>query len=154
MGRSSTLGPSRMHGTEKHCGPGSLVFAFVVVFVVIFVGCGRPALAAISCGQQPENLPVEGGEQFKHDVADKANLILHAPAGVNLRFFVAAKRRELRQKYPDVDRSTLDHYLLWTTCQTISNDPTLAVTQKFDEYSNFYRLMTEPVTQAAGRLFG
>jgi hypothetical protein len=33
------------------------------------------------------------------------------------------------------------------TCQTITNDPTLEATQKFDEYSKIYRLMTEPITQ-------
>ncbi|MGD0103150.1 MAG: hypothetical protein ABSC06_03840 [Rhodopila sp.] len=87
--------------------------------------------------------------QIKRDVAEKASLILQAPASVNLRGFVAAKRRELRQKYTEIDKTALDQYLLWVTCQAISKDPGLAASQKFDEYSNLYRLLSEPIVQAA-----
>jgi hypothetical protein len=37
---------------------------------------------------------------------------------------VTGQRRDLRQKYPSADKMALDRYLLWVTCQAISNDRT------------------------------
>jgi hypothetical protein len=139
---SSTHEPTRL---RLRAQPVSI---FTVVFAVIFVGCLRPSLAALPCGAQPEDLPADVAQQITSDTDNNANLFTHAPASVSLRGLVTAKRRELWQKYPSVDKSVLDHYLLWATCQTISKDPTLAVDQKFDNYSNFYRLLSEPLKGA------
>jgi hypothetical protein len=120
-------------------------FAFVSVFAPISIGWSPAALGEMTCGAVPENLPVEGADQLERDVQGKAKFILEAPASTNLRVLVTASRRDLRAKHANVEKSTLDHYLLWVTCQAISRDVTLAPSQKFDKYSNFYRLMTEPI---------
>jgi hypothetical protein len=136
-----------MHKTEKRLRLAPLAPALAVIFAAVLVGCPRVALAALACGVQPEFL---AGvlERIKGDAEGKAGLILQAPPRSE-RNLVTAQRRDLRQKYAEVDKSTVDRYLLWVTCQTISNDPTLAETQKFDEYSNVYRLLSEPIDKAA-----
>jgi len=78
----------------------------------------------------------------------EAGLILLAPANAALRGLVTAKRRELRQKYAELEPTTLDHDLLWMVCQSIAKDHSLAASQQFDEYSNLYRLLSEPIKAA------
>ena len=109
----------------------------------------QPAFAALACGPSPEISPGEVAREIKNEIADTAKRILQAPASINLRGFVTTQRRELRHKYADVDKTTLDSDLLWVTCQTLSKDPTLDATVKFDEYSSLYLLMTEPIDKSA-----
>ena len=124
-------------------------FTFLIAFTAMFVSCSQSTLAAaLSCGTQPEILPADVAKHVDGDAEEKTDVILHAPASVNLRGMVATQRRELRNKYPSIDTLTLDHYLLWTTCRTISSDPMLGGGQKFDMYSNLYRLMSEPIKAA------
>ncbi len=118
-------------------------------FAALFIGCQQPARAALSCGAQPEIAVHDGAEPIKGDATGRADLILHAPPSVNLRSLVTAQRRQMRQKYADVEKALLDSYLLWTTCQTISNDEDLVGSQKFDLYSNVYRLLSEPIDKGA-----
>ena len=66
-----------------------------------------------------------------------------------MRGLVGHQRHALREAYPEVEPPTLDGYLLWETCQTISNDPALVGSQKFDKYSDFYRLLSEPIKAPA-----
>jgi len=145
MRRSSNLGMSRRHSNEK----SRLASVVAAVFAAVLLGVPRPAPAALPCGEQPELVEMDGAAQMKRDVAEKAGLILQAPPSANLRAFVTAKRRELRQKYAEIDKTALDQYLMWVTCQAISRDPDLVASQKFDEYANLYRLLNEPIAQAA-----
>lgn len=146
MGRlSSKLRIRRITGTSRWQSARTILAGCAA----IFLGCPGTALAALPCGAQPPILPVDSAEQIKRDAQSTANLIRHAPSDAKLRKFVAASRAEFRQKHADGDAVSLDHYLLWVTCQTISNDPTKVPTQKFDEYSNVYRLMSEPIAEAA-----
>jgi hypothetical protein len=62
---------------------------------------------------------------------------------------VTGQRRDLRQKYPSADKMALDRYLLWVTCQAISNDRTLGGSQRFDQYSKLYCLPNEPIDKVA-----
>jgi hypothetical protein len=114
------------------------------IVAAVFVSCARPSLAALPCGTQPEALPVDVSAQIKSE----AGLILLAPANAALRGLVTAKRRELRQKYAELEPTTLDHDLLWMVCQSIAKDHSLAASQQFDEYSNLYRLLSEPIKAA------
>jgi hypothetical protein len=113
-------------------------------FVAVLLGGLNPALAALPCGDQPE-VPATEQVKLKQDAEAKSDLVRHAPASVNVRALVSATRHELRDKYSKIDKATVDHYLLWVTCQSISGDKSLAPSQKFDEYSTFYRLMSEPI---------
>jgi hypothetical protein len=145
MGRRSNIAISLTHEHDISRWPPPQALALGLVFASVFGGCLQPAAAALSCGAQPEALPVDVTEQIKRD----ASLILQAGASVNLRGLVTAKRRELRQKNANVDASLLDRQLLWVVCQTISADPELVQSQKLDNYSTVYRPMTEPIAQAA-----
>jgi hypothetical protein len=135
--------------TKKLRWPVPLRSACVIVVAAVSLGCLRPAVAALSCGAEPGVSPAGVAEKLKGDADDKTNVILQAPPSVDLRKLVVTQRHELRQKYPHVENSTLDGYLLWTTCRTISNDPTLAAPQMLDVYAKFYRLLTAPVDKAA-----
>jgi hypothetical protein len=124
-------------------------YAVVTVVAILSLGAIQPAMGSLPCGPRPEVGSGALATQLKGDIENTANLIHHAPPSPNLRRFVTAQRRELRQKYPSIERPALDVYLVWATCQTISKDPTLASSQGFDEYANFYRLLTEPIDKAA-----
>jgi hypothetical protein len=109
----------------------------------------HPAYAALQCGPQPEITPAEQTAQVKSDTESKAILIMHAEPGVNLRRLVSSQRTELRQKYPDVAAATLDSYLMWVACRAISDDPSRDGSQKFDEYADLYRILSEPIRSPA-----
>lgn len=129
--------------------PVPLPSTFVIVVAAVSLGCLRPAVAALPCGAEPEVSPAGVADKIKGDADGDANALLQAAPSIDARKLAATQRRELRQKYPQVDKSTLDSYLLWTTCQTISNDPTLAAPQMLAAYAKFYRLLTEPIDKAA-----
>ncbi|HEY4041612.1 MAG TPA: hypothetical protein VGM32_07175 [Rhodopila sp.] len=124
-----------------------------VVFVLsaIVAGSPHPASAAplLPCGQQPKIDSAELTERVEGDARDKADLIRKAEPDPGLRALVGTQRLDLRQKYASVEASALDSSLLWAICQAISKDPTQGTTQKFDEYSKLYRLLTEPIRGAA-----
>jgi hypothetical protein len=109
------------------------------------MGGSRPSPAKLPCGEQPEVLPVEVAEKLKGDTNGNVTVILQASPSVDRRKLVDSQRRELRRKYPNADKLTIDRYMLWTTCQTISNQETLGGIQQFEEYSRLYRLITEPI---------
>jgi hypothetical protein len=79
------------------------------------------------------------------DAKAMSKLILQAEPDTNLRRFVVAHRNELRLKYTQVEPLLISSYLLWATCQAISNDPTQTGSQKFDRYADAYRLLSEPL---------
>ena len=137
MRRLWVPGLSRFHQTGKRGRAGRMAVVCMAVWAAAGVGGLRPALAAIPCGEQPEIVPEAAVEEVKLDTAEKANAILQAPPSANLRVLVKETRRELRAKFAKVDKLTIDHYLLWVTCQTISDDRSLAASQKFDQYSIF-----------------
>lgn len=114
------------------------------VCAAVFLGCFDPALAALPCGDQPV-IPSADEAQIRPDAIAKTALIRHAPANTNMRVLVTTTRNELRHKFADIDKLTVDHYLLWVTCQSIAADYSLAPTQKFDEYALLYRLMSETI---------
>ncbi len=116
----------------------------VVVFAAVLMCGSRPSQAKLPCGEQPEVSPVDV-DQIKGDADGNVAIIRQASPGVDLRKLVDTRRRELRRKYPDVDKLTIDQYLLWTTCQTISAAPELGAAQQLEEYSKLYRLITEPI---------
>jgi hypothetical protein len=137
----SKLTMSRIPWTKNLCG----VMTLLVVFVAIVVVYSRPAHAVLTCGAQPEVAPADLAEQIKSDAKSKASLIIQAPPSVDLRKFVIGQRRDLRLTYAKADKLMMDHYLLWATCQTISNDRTIAGSEQFEEYSRLYRLLSEPM---------
>jgi hypothetical protein len=120
--------------------PVTLMF----VLSAFCIGGARPGLAGITCGNEPEQV-AEAAAQVK----DQAALILQAPANNARRALVLAKRRELREKYAEIDPGLLDHDLLWVVCQNIAKDRTMAGSQQFERYAELYRLMSEPIAKPA-----
>jgi len=134
---------SWVHGVKEP--RWSLPAIVVIAFAAVLTGGSRPSAAKLPCGEQPEVAPVEVADQIKGDADGNVTIIRQASPSADLRKLVGARRRELRRKYPDVDRLTIDHYLLWATCETISNAPGLGGGQQLEEYSKLYRLITEPI---------
>ncbi len=117
----------------------------IIVFAAVLMGGSRPSAAKLPCGEQPEVSPVDVADQIKSDADGNVTIIRQASPSVDLRKLVDTRRRELRRKYPGVDKLTIDHYLLWATCQTISDAPELGAAQQLEEYSKLYRLITFPI---------
>ena len=71
-----------------------------------------------------------------------------AKPAAGLRSFISAQRSELRQNHAEVEPAVIDSFLMWVTCQTLSNDGTLTGPQKFDKYADLYRMLNEPAKAA------
>lgn len=125
-----------------------LAMVAVTAWFGVFVGYPRPALAGVSCGVPPQLSPVDVGARVEADAKAKANQLLQAPPKTDVRKLAASLRREMRRKFADVDKSVLDRYFLFATCRDISNDPALEESQVYDEYSDFYRILSEPIDKA------
>ena len=130
----------------RHRAP--LVMIAMTAWVAVFVGYPVPAQAGLTCGVPPPLSPAGVAAQVETDAKAKAQLLLHSPPRTNLRKLAASLRREMRRKFANVDKPVLDRYFLFTTCEDISNDPTLAESQVYDEYSDFYRILSEPIDKA------
>jgi hypothetical protein len=114
------------------------------LFSAIFAGCPHAARsAALTCGPQPDIAPAELRTRIDGDAKVAATVILQARPPLSRRF-VVAQRNEMRHKYAAVEPVAIDRFMLWATCQVISNDPTQTGSQKFDRYADVYRLMSEP----------
>jgi hypothetical protein len=118
---------------------------------VIGATIGIRTAAAQTCGEQPQNLPIEVQQQIKGDAEGKAKLAVRLLGDASLSGSVESSRRELRQKYDNIDRSTVDRYFLWVTCQQIMNDRSMTTPQKLEEYQKIYRLIVAPLG-ATGRV--
>jgi hypothetical protein len=114
---------------------------------VIGATIGIRTAAAQTCGEQPQNLPIEVQQQIKGDAEGKAKLAVRLLGDASLSGSVESSRRELRQKYDNIDRSTVDRYFLWVTCQQIMNDRSMTTPQKLEEYQKVYRLIVAPLGQ-------
>lgn len=121
----------------------------ILLATAILLGGLQPASAALPCGAKPEIIPAEFASASREDAEQKSDAILQAKPSEDLRKLVTTSRNELRHEHPKADATTVDQYLLWFTCQKISNDETVAPTMKFDSYSRFYRLMSEPIKATA-----
>ena len=125
-----------------------LAMVVAMAWVAFFVGYPRPALAKVSCGVPPQFSPVDVKAQVEADAKAKANQLLQAPPKTNVRKLAVLLRREMRRKFANVEKSVLDRYFLFATCRDISNDPALEESQVYDEYSDFYRVLSEPIDKA------
>ncbi len=92
--------------------------------------------------------PASVVQSVQTEAQETAERIRMHPVG-DRRHFIVTERQEMRAKYPQVDQSLLDSFLLWTTCQAIEEDKHLAPTQAFDEYSGLYRQLSEPIKPPA-----
>jgi len=120
-------------------------------FVFMILAATATGAAAQTCGEQPQNLPIDVQQQIKGDAEGKAKLAVRLLGDASLSGSVESSRRELRQKYDNIDRSTVDRYFLWVTCQQIMNDRAMTTPQKLEEYQKVYRLIVTPLNPS-GRI--
>jgi hypothetical protein len=125
-----------------------LVMMAVTSSVAIFVAYPGPARAGLTCGIPPQLSTVGIKEQVETDAKAKAGLLLSAPPKTDVRKLATTLRREMRRKFATLDKSVLDRYFLFATCQDITDDPELAESQVYDVYSDFYRILSEPIDKA------
>jgi hypothetical protein len=117
--------------------------------VLVTLLCSWPAAAQVSCGDQPRDVPVEVQEQLKGDVQGRAHVFSRLLDAAELQGKVESTRRELYERHRDIDKSQLDRYMLWTTCQAIMADRTLTSQEKIAQYLVVYKaLVGEPRSEA------
>src|ERR1700760_1729876 len=82
----------------------------IVLFGTVLAGGSQPSAAKLPCGAQPEKLPSTVAENFKDDTDGNVTTVLQSPPSADRRKLIASQRRELRSKYPDIDKATIDRY--------------------------------------------
>jgi len=124
--------------------------ATATVIAALAMACfAAPARATLPCAAMPELQPTDVAQQVRDDAEEKTLQIRKMPNGQAKRHFVLVQRQEMREKFPTVDKPLLDSILMWTTCEAIAHDKGLVATQAFDEYSDTYRLLSEPIKAPA-----
>lgn len=97
------------------------------------------ALAQVSCGEQPKDLPPDIEESIKGDVQGKAQLFTKLLGNAELKGAVEASKKELQQKYKNVDKAQMDRYMAWVSCQNIMQDKNLPTEKKNSLWLDLYR---------------
>src|SRR5258706_5935173 len=97
------------------------------------------SLAQVLCGDQPKDVPLEVPEQLKGDVEGKAQLFTKLLGQAELKGTVDATKREVYQKHRDIDKSQIDRYMAWVSCQNIMSDRSLNAIEKNRLWIDVYR---------------
>src|SRR5436305_1195140 len=93
---------------------------FVTVLTIWLSFCFHAA-AQVSCGEQP-TIPADVEQQLKGDVEGKAQLFTKLLGKAELKGTIETSKKELQQKYKDVDKAQIDQYMAWVSCQNIMQD--------------------------------
>jgi hypothetical protein len=101
------------------------------------------AQAQVQCGSQPENIPPDVQQRIKGDVEGKAQIFTKLLGDLNLKGKVDASRNEVYQRFNDVDKSTIDRYMIWVSCQIIMLDRNLTTADKTKLWIDIYRELVQ-----------
>ncbi len=101
------------------------------------------AQAQVQCGTQPENIPPDVQQRIQGDVKGKAQIFAKLLGDVNLKGKVNSSRNEVYQKFNDVDKSTIDRYMIWVSCQNIMLNSNLSTADKTKLWIDIYRELTQ-----------
>ncbi len=104
---------------------------------------GFAAQAQVQCGPQPENIPPDVQQRIQGDVEGKAQIFTKLLGDVNLKGKVNSSRNEVYQKFNDVDKSTIDRYMIWVSCQNIMLNSNLTTADKTKLWIDIYRELTQ-----------
>ena len=117
----------------------SVMWKVTIVLGLIMFVC-RPASAqTVNCGEQPKELPADVEQRIKGDVEGKAQLFTKLLGDAALKGTVEASKKELQQKYKDVDKAQMDRYMSWVSCQSIMQDKEMTTAQKNKLWLDLYR---------------
>jgi hypothetical protein len=111
----------------------SIVFAMLLAFLV------SPAVAQVDCGPNPKDVPPDVQQTLSGDVEGKAQLFTKLLGDANLKGTVATSRNEIYQKFNNIDKSQIDRYMIWVSCQTIMGDKTLDTPRKIQLWISIYK---------------
>jgi hypothetical protein len=112
----------------------ALVFLAVILF-------SSGLHAQVQCGSQPK-IPGDVEDQIKGDVESKAQIFTKLLGDVNLKGTVESSKKEVYQKYKDLDKSQIDQYMIWVSCQNIMLDKQLSAADKSKLWIEIYRELT------------
>jgi hypothetical protein len=99
--------------------PRTMIFALTLAFTL-------PAIAQVNCGDQPKDVPPDVQQKLSGDIQGKAQLFTKLLGDAGLTGKVDASRNEVYQKYHNIDKSQIDRYMIWVSCQTINADHSLS----------------------------
>jgi hypothetical protein len=92
----------------------------------------------VTCGTQPD-IPPDVSRSFSGDVEGKAQLFTKLLGDLDLKGKIDESKNEVYQKYKNVDKSKIDIYIAWVSCQNIMSDQNLTASQKAKLWIDVYR---------------
>jgi hypothetical protein len=98
------------------------------------------ALGQVVCGEQP-TVPADVQGQLKGDAEGNAQIFSRLVGDVRLKGQIETSKNEMYQKYHDLDRSVIDRYMIWVSCQNIMFDKALSAVEKNRMWTDIYRLL-------------
>jgi hypothetical protein len=122
-----------------------------LVAAVAALMCSSGLHAQVQCGAQPQEVPPDVQQRIQGDVEGKAQAFTKLLGDVNLKGKVDASRNEVYQKYNDVDKAHIDHYMIWVSCQNIMLDKQLSARDKSVLWIEIYRELIKPSEKQAER---
>ncbi|MET4279831.1 MULTISPECIES: hypothetical protein [unclassified Bradyrhizobium] len=107
------------------------------------------AQAQVNCGPQPADVPPDVQLRIRGDVEGKAQVFTRLLGDVDLKGKVDSSRKEVHQKYRDLDKSVIDRYMIWVSCQNIMQDKELKPPEKNRLWIDIYRELIKPSKESA-----
>ena len=88
------------------------------------------AAGQVSCGDQPKDVPPDVQQIIKADADGRAQLFTKLLGDLDIKGKVEVSKNEMYQKYKNIDKSQIDRYMIWVSCQNIMLDRSLPVVEK------------------------
>lgn len=123
------------------------ILLMALTLVISFEAQGQ-----VNCGNQPTDVPPDIQQQFQGDVEGKATIFTKLLGDVNLKGKVDSSRSEVYQKYKNLDKSVVDQYMIWVSCQAILQDKSLAPAQKIQLWIEIYKQLQVPSEEKKSRI--
>jgi hypothetical protein len=97
------------------------------------------ANAQVSCGDPPRDIPVAVTESIEGDVQGTAQFFTRLLGDASIGGKIQKKRQELYERHINIDKSQIDRYTIWVSCQNIMSATNLSAQQKNDLFLSVYR---------------
>jgi hypothetical protein len=124
--------------------------------MVLFASCAllwtSGANAQVNCGNQPSEVPPDVAQRIQGDVEGKAQAFTKLLGDVNLKGKVDTSRNEVHQKYNDLDKTVIDRYMIWVSCQSILQDKDLKPPERNKLWLEIYRELRKPSEEKKSRI--
>jgi hypothetical protein len=108
-------------------------------FFAAILTCGS-AHAQVQRGAQPV-VPADIQQRIQGDVEGKAQIFSKLLGDVNLKGKVETNTNEVYQKYHDLDKTQIQQYMIWVSCQNIFLDRQLPPADKTKLWIEIYQAL-------------